>query len=73
MQITARITFIHIVFNVYRRSRIKSAYNTDSGFFKISNLILKSDWDLISPYSIAAASNIMVMRIRKMIANLRSS
>ena len=47
--------------------------NTDPGFLKINNLILKSDWDLISPYSIAAASNIMVTRIRKMIANLRSS
>ena len=38
----------------------------------VKGLTLKSDWHLISPYSITPASNVKVMRIKEMITNSRS-
>ena len=37
-----------------------------------NTFILKSDWLLISPYSISFESNIKVMRIKEMIINFKS-
>ena len=36
---------------------------------RLNPLTLKSDWHLISPYSITPESNIQVMRIMEMITN----
>ena len=40
--------------------------------YHFNTFILKSDWLLISPYSISFESNIKVMRIKEMIINLKS-
>ena len=40
---------------------------------EVKGLTLKSDWHLISPYSITLASNVKVMRIKEMITNSRYS